>query len=96
MLLLYTVQQFYFYIHIYVYIDLNDLHHQFIVCNGEGSNSNPLDRVVRKNSAGKWIINDSNNNTNRSNNDKDKKVMMKAMPCKSAKYFQIIWRSSCN
>ena len=73
-----------------IYIDLNDLHHQFIVSNGEGLNSNPLDRVVRKNSARKWIINDNNNNSNGSNKDSDKIMMMMVIPCKSAKCFQVI------
>ena len=43
-------------------IDFNDLHHQFIARNGERSNSNPFDRVVRKNSARKWKVNDNNSN----------------------------------
>ena len=47
--------------------DLHDLHHQFIALNGEGSNSNPLDRIVRKNSVAKLTINENNNNINSSN-----------------------------
>lgn len=49
------------------HIELNDSHHQFIARNGERSNSNPFDRVVRKKSAGKWIVNDNNNKTNSNN-----------------------------